>query len=85
MSNTPKAVLAVFVVTLVYLILMLTETVYVNGETKRDYEVIFTNDIVVPESKIVVGPDGRIMATTTLTEEEMKIQETNGCVSCHPK
>jgi hypothetical protein len=34
---------------------------------------------------IKVGPSGMVLATTVLTEEQMKIQDEQGCVPCHPK
>jgi len=35
------------------------------------------------QSKFAMEPDGRLRPLTVLTPEEMKIQEDQGCTSCH--
>jgi hypothetical protein len=44
-----------------------------------------TPGIELAATGVVVGPDGRIGTTTTLTPEQIQTQATTGCAGCHSK
>lgn len=44
----------------------------------------FTRESISYKYNYRIGPDGRLITQTELNNKELEIQNTKGCVACHP-
>ena len=65
------------------ILLLMLLTIFV--ETKNQLDVVDHMENNIKQTGVIIGPDGRIGTTTTLSIEELHVQAMKGCVAYHQK